>query len=122
MTRELTERGHADADDPEAIRAAMADTRAALGRKIEALRERVLGPVSAAPNQGEQAMPVKKKATKTAKKSGTAAKGKKKAAPTKKAASRKTAAKGKTAVARVTAKAKPKKAAKPAAKKKPTTS
>src|SRR5690349_11755477 len=116
MTRESTVRGHADPDDPDAIRAAMADTRAALGRKLEALRERVLGPAPAAPNnQGEQAMPVKKKATRTAKKSGTAAKGKK-AAPAKKAASRKTAPKKKTAVARVTAKAKPKKVAKPVAK------
>ncbi len=124
MARESRGQNDPDLDDPDAIRAAMAETRAALDRKLEALGERLLGSAPAALNQGERTMAVKKKATKPAKKSGAVAKSKKakKAAPAKKAASRKTAAKGKTAVAKMTSKVKPKKklAAKPAAKKKTT--
>ena len=48
-------------DDPDAIRAAMAETRASLTHKLDALRERVLGPGRLAPNQGEPVMAVKKK-------------------------------------------------------------
>lgn len=122
MAKQPVERGDkAKEDEVDEIRAAMADTRASLTRKLEALQQRVLGSGTPTPNQGETSMAVKKKATKTAKKSGTAAKGKKakKAAPAKKAAARKTVkAKAKTAVAKVTGKAKVKKSPAKATKKK----
>ena len=129
MDPEPTNRGDPPADDPDAIRAAMAETRAALTNKLETLRERLLGPGPQAPNQGEQAMAKKKTATKKAVKKGAAvaksavkkkaAKAKPKAAAKKTAApvSRKSAAK-KTAVSKVKAKAPTKKA--PAKKKKAT--
>ena len=125
MDLEPTTRGGPPADDPDAIRAAMAETRAALTDKLETLRERLLGPGPLAPNHGEQAMAKKKTATKKAAKKGTAkrkvAKAKPKASAarkTAKSASRKSAAK-KTAVSKVKAKAPAKKAP---AKKKATTS
>jgi hypothetical protein len=70
-------------DDPDAIRAEMAKTRADLTEKLETLRERVLGPAVPAPNRGVQVMAVKKKAGGAAKKRGAAKK-----APTKKAAAK----------------------------------
>src|SRR4051812_27190075 len=87
MAHKRTDRGDPPPDDPDAIRAAMAETRAALTQKLDALRERVLGPGTPAPNQGEQVMAVKKKARGAAKKGkgGSAAK---KSAPTKKAAAK----------------------------------
>jgi hypothetical protein len=96
MAKEPTRR-----DDPDAIRAEMAKTRADLTEKLETLRERVLGPAVPAPNQGVQVMAVKKKAGKAAKKGGAAKK-----APTKKAAAKggaKTAAKAKGGAAKRTA-------------------
>ena len=68
MAHKRTDRGDPPPDDPDAIRAAMAETRAALTEKLDALRERVLGPGTPAPNQGEQVMAVKKKAGGAAKK------------------------------------------------------
>jgi hypothetical protein len=116
MDPEPTNRGGPPADDPDAIRAAMAETRAALTGKLDTLRERLLGPGQLAPNHGEQAMAKKKTATKKAAKKGAVkkkvAKAKPKAAAarkTAKSASRKSAAK-KTAVSKVKAKAPAKKA------------
>jgi hypothetical protein len=124
MVDKPNELGEEAQSEVDAIHAAMADTRAALTRKLEALQQRVLGTGAPTPNQGEP-MAVKKKATKTAKKSGSAAKGKKtkKAAPAKKAAARKTTkakskTKPKTAVAKVVGKAKLKKSPAKATKKK----
>jgi hypothetical protein len=90
-------RGVADRDDPEAIRAAMAKTRAALTEKLQTLQQRVLGPAAATPNQGVQAMA--KKRTGAATKSKSAKKGARggakakggKAKKTAKSASRKSA-------------------------------
>src|SRR5688500_3408767 len=97
MATKPTAGGDALPDDPEAIRAAMAETRAALTEKLETLRERVVGPARPAPNQGVQVMAVKKKAA------GGAAK--KKASPAKKAAAKggKAKAKAKGSAAKKTA-------------------
>jgi hypothetical protein len=83
-------RGVADRDDPEAIRAAMAKTRAALTEKLQTLQQRVLGPAAATPNQGVQAMA--KKRTGTATKSKAAKKGARSGAKAKGGKARKTAA------------------------------
>ena len=122
MAKVPTGRGGGQPDDPDAIRTAMAETRAALTEKLETLRERVLGPADPAPNQGVQVMAVKKKAA--AKKGAAAKKSRpaKKAAPkakagaAKKTAGRKTAGK-KAAVTKAAATRKTSRAAKPAAKK-----
>ena len=127
-------------DDPDAIRAEMAETRAALTEKLEALRERVLGPADPAPKQGVRIMAVKKSAGaakkgSTAKKATTTKKATAKAgaakatvkatvkvaAPKKTAAAKKSGGK-KTAVAKASATRKSSRAAsKPAAAKKSTT-
>jgi hypothetical protein len=71
MALKKRDRDGARTDDPDAIRAAMADTRAALTHKLETLRDRVLGPGEPAPNQGESVM-AKKKTAGAAKKGGKA--------------------------------------------------
>ena len=52
----------------------MAKTREALTEKLQTLKERVLGPGEAAPNQGVQAMAKKRTASRAAKKGGAAKK------------------------------------------------
>lgn len=111
-------RGRTPPDTPEAIRAAMAKTRAALTEKLEALQERVLGMGKPAPNQGVQAMAKKRTATGAAKRGGAkrGAKAKSRGKKAAASASRRTAGR-KAAAKRAAGTRKAGKAAKGGAKK-----
>jgi hypothetical protein len=96
MTDEPTAPGP-DPGTPEAIRAEMAETRAALSRKLGALKSLLFDNPSPAQTEGTRPMPQKKtkgRSTKSAKPARSAAATKK--APAKKSAAARTLTKGKT--------------------------